>query len=84
VERSRSADILTLNTRSSSLKFSLWHSATGIDLQELLLREVEKISIAPHLSAGEPGDDVVIDSSFGEPGKRSPRRSPMKAIQAGS
>jgi acetate kinase len=64
------SDILTLNAGSSSLKFSLWHSATGMNLRELLRGEVEKIGIAPHLSAREPGGDVVIDSGFGEAGGR--------------
>jgi acetate kinase len=55
---------------SAVRKFSLWHSATGMDLQELLRGEIEKIGIAPHLSAREPGGDVVIDSSFGESGAK--------------
>ena len=64
------SDILTLNAGSSSLKFSLWHSATGTDLRELLRGEVEKIGIAPYLSAREPGGGVVIDSGFGEAGAK--------------
>jgi acetate kinase len=64
------SEILTLNAGSSSIKFSVWHSAAGIDLQELLRGEVEKIGIAPHLSARKPGGDVVIHSSFGESGAK--------------
>jgi acetate kinase len=44
--------ILTLNAGSSSLKFSLWQSGTGMDLRELFRGEVEKIGIDPHLSPG--------------------------------
>jgi acetate kinase len=62
------SDILTLNAGSSSLKFSLWHSGTGTDLRELLRGQVEKIGIAPHLSAWRPGGDAISDSSFGEGG----------------
>jgi acetate kinase len=39
------SDILTLNAGSSTLKFSLWQSGTGMDLRELFRGEVEKIGI---------------------------------------
>ena len=58
------SDILTLNAGSSSLKFSLWHSGTGIDLRELFRGQVEKIGIAPHLCAWRPGGDAISDSAL--------------------
>jgi acetate kinase len=61
-------DILTLNAGSSTLKFSLWQSGTGMDLRELFRGEVEKIGIDPHLSAWGPGGEAVIDRGFGEGG----------------
>jgi acetate kinase len=64
------SDILTLNAGSSSLKFSLWHSGTGMDLRELFRGEVEKIGIAPRLSAWRYGGDTVIDNRFGEDGAK--------------
>jgi len=70
-------DILTLNAGSSSLKFSLWHSAARMNLRELLRGEVEKVGIAPHLSAREPGGDVVIDSGFGESGAKLTHEDPL-------
>jgi hypothetical protein len=60
--------ILTLNAGSSSLKFSLWQSGTGMDLRELFRGEVEKIGIDPHLSAWGPGGEAVINRGFGEGG----------------
>jgi acetate kinase len=57
------SDIFTLNAGSSSLKFSLWQSGTGMELRELFRGEVEKIGIAPRLSASGPGD-TVIDKKF--------------------
>jgi hypothetical protein len=60
------SDIFTLNAGSSSLKFSLWQSGTGMDLRELFRGEVEKIGIAPRLSASALGGDTVIDKKFGE------------------
>jgi acetate kinase len=63
-------DILTLNAGSSSLKFSLWHSGSAMDLWELFRGEVENIGIAPHLSARGPGGEAVIDRSFGEAGAK--------------
>jgi acetate kinase len=44
------SDILTLNSGSSSLKFSLWQAGTDMELRELFRGEIEKIGIAPHLS----------------------------------
>jgi acetate kinase len=64
------SDILTLNAGSSSLKFSLWHSGTGTDLRELFRGEIEKIGIAPHLSARGPGGETVIDRGFGDGGAK--------------
>jgi hypothetical protein len=58
------SDILTLNAGSSSLKFSLWQAGTGMELRELFRGEIEKIGIAPHLSAREPGGRTVIDNRF--------------------
>jgi acetate kinase len=58
------SDIFTLNAGSSSLKFSLWQSGTGMELRELFRGEVEKIGIAPRLSASGPGGDTVIDEKF--------------------
>jgi acetate kinase len=53
---------------SSSLKFSVWRAATGLELQELLRGEIEKIGIAPHLSAREPGGRTLINDEFDEGG----------------
>ena len=64
------SDIFTLNAGSSSLKFSLWQSGTGKELRELFRGEVEKIGIAPRLSASRPGGDKVIDKKFGEGGAK--------------
>ncbi len=64
------SDILTLNAGSSSLKFSLWQAETGMELRELFRGEIEKIGIAPHLSAREPGGRTVIDNSFAEGGAK--------------
>ncbi len=58
------SDIFTLNAVSSSLRFSLWQSGIGMELRELFRGEVEKIGIAPHLSASRPGGDNVIDKKF--------------------
>jgi acetate kinase len=58
------SDILTLNAGSSSLKFSLWHSASATELREIFRGEIEKIGIAPHLSAQEPGGRTVVDTRF--------------------
>ena len=64
------SDILTLNAGSSSLKFSLWQAETGMELRELFRGEIEKIGIAPHLSAREPGGRTVIDNDFAEGGAK--------------
>jgi acetate kinase len=64
------SDLFTLNAGSSSLKFSLWQSGTGEELRELFRGEVEKIGIAPRLSASRPGGDRVIDKKFGEGGAK--------------
>ena len=64
------SDILTLNAGSSSLKFSLWQAETGMELRELFRGEIEKIGIAPHLSAREPGGRTVIDNRFAEGGAK--------------
>jgi acetate kinase len=57
------SDIFTLNAGSSSLKFSLWEAETT-GPRELFRGEIEKIGIAPHLSAREPSGHTVIDKSF--------------------
>jgi acetate kinase len=63
------SDILTLNSGSSSLKFSRWCSrSTG--LREVLRGEVEKIGIAPHLIAREPGGRIILSRNFDEGGAR--------------
>ena len=61
-------DVFTLNAGSSSLKFSLWEAETGTELRELFRGEIEKIGIAPHLSAREPAGRTVIDKRFEEGG----------------
>ena len=63
-------DIFTLNAGSSSLKFSLWEAETGTELRELFRGEIEKIGIAPHLSAREPGVRTVIDNRFDDDGTK--------------
>jgi acetate kinase len=63
-------DIFTLNAGSSSLKFSLWEAETGTELRELFRGEIEKIGIAPHLSAQEPGGRTVIDNRFDDDGAK--------------
>jgi acetate kinase len=62
--------ILTLNAGSSSLKFSFWHCDTGMELYELFRGEIEKIGIAPHLTARKPHGDTVADKDFGKDGAR--------------
>jgi acetate kinase len=61
-------DILTLNVGSSSLKFSLWQSASATDLREIFRGEAEKIGIAPQLSVRNPDGHVVLRRSFDESG----------------
>jgi acetate kinase len=64
------SDILTLNAGSSSLKFSLWHSATATELREIFRGEIEKIGIAPHLSVRGPGSEVVLSHGFDNRGAK--------------
>jgi acetate kinase len=64
------SDILTLNAGSSSLKFSLWQAGTDTELPELFRGEIEKIGIAPHLSAREPGGRTVVDHRLDEAGAK--------------
>ena len=61
-------DVFTLNAGSSSLKFSLWEAETGTELRELFRGEIEKVGIAPHLSAREPAGRTLIDKRFEEGG----------------
>src|SRR5262249_25050292 len=61
-------DVFTLNAGSSSLKFSLWEAGTGTELRELFRGEIDKIGIAPHLSAREPAGRTLIDKRFEEGG----------------
>src|SRR5215831_19612073 len=61
-------DVFTLNAGSSSLKFSLWEAETDTELRELFRGEIEKIGIAPHLSAREPAGRTLIDKRFEEGG----------------
>src|SRR5262249_51756416 len=61
-------DVFTLNAGSSSLKFSLWEAETGTELRELFRGEIEKIGIAPRLSAREAAGRTVIDKRFEEGG----------------
>jgi acetate kinase len=63
------SDILTLNAGSSSLKFSRWRS-TGTDLREIVRGEIEKIGIAPHLLAREPGGEILLSRDFDEGGAK--------------
>ena len=76
------SDIFTLNAGSSSLKFSLWQSGTGMELRELFRGEVEKIGIAPRLSASGPGGDTVIDEKF-EGAPSSPTRTSCESFSTG-
>src|SRR5262245_44487641 len=62
------SDIFTLNAGSSSIKFSLWHSATATELPEIFRGEIEKIGIAPHLSVRDPGSEMILRRSFDEAG----------------
>lgn len=59
------AAILTINSGSSSLKFSLWHLAGRDDLQEALHGEIEKIGTAPRLAARIPRGETLFDKTFG-------------------
>jgi acetate kinase len=64
------SDILTLNAGSSSLKFSLWQAETDAKLREIFRGEIEKIGIAPHLSARGPDGRTVIDKKFEQGGAK--------------
>jgi hypothetical protein len=66
--------ILILNAGSSSLKFSLWQAEFDMELQEVLRGEIEKIGIAPHLSAQEPSSRTVIEKSSYEGAPNSAMR----------
>jgi len=75
------SDIFTLNAGSSSLKFSLWEAETT-GLRELFRGEVEKIGIAPHLSAREPSGRTVIDKRFDEGGAKLSHEDLLRALFA--
>jgi acetate kinase len=64
------SDILTLNAGSSSLKFSVWRVEPGTELREVLRGEIEKIGIAPRLSARDARGDTVIDHDMAESGAK--------------
>jgi acetate kinase len=74
-------DIFTLNAGSSSLKFSLWEAETT-GLRELFRGEIEKIGIAPHLSAREPSGRTVIDKKFDEGGAKLSHEDLLRALFA--
>jgi acetate kinase len=75
------SDIFTLNAGSSSLKFSLWEAETT-GLRELFRGEVEKIGIAPHLSAREPNGRTVIDKRFDKDGANLSHEDLLREIFA--
>src|SRR5215467_2635335 len=75
-------DVFTLNAGSSSLKFSLWEAETGTELRELFRGEIEKIGIAPHLSAREPAGRTVIDKRFEEGGANLSHEDLLREIFA--
>jgi acetate kinase len=74
-------DIFTLNAGSSSLKFSLWEAETT-GLRELFRGEIEKIGIAPRLSAREPSGRTVIDKRFDEGGAKLSHEDLLRALFA--
>jgi acetate kinase len=74
-------DIFTLNAGSSSLKFSLWEAETT-GLRELFRGEIDKIGIAPHLSAREPSGRTVIDKRFDEGGAKLSHEDLLRALFA--
>jgi acetate kinase len=74
-------DIFTLNAGSSSLKFSLWEAETT-GLRELFRGEIDKIGIAPHLSAREPSGRMVIDKRFDEGGAKLSHEDLLRALFA--
>jgi acetate kinase len=63
-------DILTLNAGSSSVKFSVWHCGTRMDLSELFRGEVEKIGTAPHLKVRVPSGETIAEKDFCEDGAK--------------
>jgi acetate kinase len=73
------SDILTLNAGSSSLKFSRWRS-TGTDLREIVRGEIEKIGIAPHLLAREPGGEILLSRDFDEGGAKLTREDLLREL----
>jgi len=75
------SDIFTLNAGSSSLKFSLWEAETT-GPRELFRGEVEKIGIAPHLSAREPNGRTVIDKRFDKDGANLSHEDLLREIFA--
>src|SRR5262249_44706970 len=79
--RAMASDIFTLNAGSSSLKFSLWEAETT-GPRELFRGEVEKIGIAPHLSAREPNDRTVIDKRFDKDGANLSHEDLLREIFA--
>src|SRR5438034_5293145 len=64
------SDILTLNAGSSSLKFSLWQMGTGTELCELFRGGIEKIGVAPHLSARESDGRIIAEHEFEQGGAK--------------
>ena len=74
-------DIFTLNAGSSSLKFSLWEAETT-GPRELFRGEIEKIGIAPHLSAREPNGRTVIDKRFDKDGANLSHEDLLREIFA--
>lgn len=64
------AAILTINAGSSSLKLSVWHRDGRGELQEVLRGKIEKIGIAPRLTARTPAGDTLLDKDFGKEGAR--------------
>jgi acetate kinase len=75
------SDIFTLNAGSSSLKFSLWEAETT-GLRELFRGEIEKIGIAPHLSAREAGSRTIIDKRFDKGGAKLSHEDLLREIFA--
>jgi acetate kinase len=74
-------DIFTLNAGSSSLKFSLWEAETT-GLRELFRGEIDKIGIAPHLSAREPSGRTVTDKRFDGGGAKLSHEDLLRALFA--
>ena len=56
--------ILTLNAGSSSVKFALFHTATGAEAaapQATVRGEIENLDAAPHLLARDAGGVVLAE-----------------------